>query len=75
MNDERIRRMTTWLLTLILFLTAFAGMAIGVLCKRNPIQGSCGGLNKIAGIECACSEPCEKRKRAMGSAVEQPLEG
>ncbi|MCP5420915.1 MAG: (Na+)-NQR maturation NqrM [Gammaproteobacteria bacterium] len=67
--------MTTWLLTLFLFLTAFIGMAIGVLFKRAPIQGSCGGLNKIKGIECVCSEPCEDRKRAMRLASGQPFEG
>lgn len=51
--------------TFIIMALAVLGMAAGVMLGRSPIKGSCGGLNKIAGIDCACSLPCEKRRRAM----------
>ncbi|MCG6971241.1 MAG: (Na+)-NQR maturation NqrM [Gammaproteobacteria bacterium] len=40
-------------------------MSIGVLLGRRSIQGSCGGLNQIPGLESACSgcdKPCKNRK-------------
>lgn len=58
--------MEIFLLTFIVMLAAIAGMAIGVMFKRAPIRGSCGGLNRIQGAGCVCSEPCERRKKAMG---------
>lgn len=45
--------MTTVLLTLVVMLLLVAGMAIGVICGREPIKGSCGGLNN-AGVEGEC---------------------
>lgn len=60
--------------TFIIMALAVLGMAAGVMLGRSPIKGSCGGLNKIAGIDCACSQPCEKRRRAMGlDPDQQPL--
>jgi hypothetical protein len=60
--------------TFIIMALAVLGMAAGVMLGRSPIKGSCGGLNKIAGIDCACSQPCEKRRRAMRLAPDrQPL--
>ena len=51
--------MTTWLLSVILFLVIFLAMSIGVIHGRMPIKGSCGGIgNKCA----ACSRPCQKVK-------------
>ncbi len=37
-------------------------MAVGVMFKRKPIAGSCGGLANV-GIEkaCDCDKPCAKR--------------
>ncbi len=37
-------------------------MAVGVMFKRKPISGSCGGLGGV-GIEkaCDCDKPCDKR--------------
>lgn len=30
------------------------GMAVGVIMKRAPIKGSCGGLNNVEGLENDC---------------------
>ena len=57
--------MSIFLITFIIMALAVLGMAVGVLWGRSPIKGSCGGLNTINGIECACSQPCEKKRRAM----------
>ena len=34
---------------LVIFLIAFAGMAIGVIVSNRRISGSCGGLSSIPG--------------------------
>lgn len=59
--------MTTFIIAFIIITVAVAGMSIGVLMGRKPISGSCGGLNKIKGLECACSEPCEEKRRVLES--------
>ncbi len=45
--------MATFLFALIAFAVIMAGMAVGVIFSNKPIQGSCGGLNKI-GIDGEC---------------------
>jgi hypothetical protein len=59
--------MLEWLLALLVFLLVIAGMAIGVLRGRAPISGSCGGLNRIPGVDSdcagACRASCPKRRR------------
>lgn len=45
--------MTTVLLTIVVMMILMAGMAIGVIFGREPIKGSCGGLNN-AGVEEEC---------------------
>ena len=42
------------LLALLLFLVFFAAMALGVLLKGKPLQGSCGGAATLMG-EKSCS--------------------
>lgn len=59
--------MSLFLMTFLIMILAFLGLALGVLLGRSPIKGSCGGLNQIAGIECACAEPCEARKRLLAN--------
>ena len=34
--------MTTFLLAVLLFLLAVAGMALGLVLRRKPLGGSCG---------------------------------
>ena len=40
--------MTTLILSFVLVCLAFAGLSVGILLGRKPIQGSCGGLNNFA---------------------------
>jgi len=41
------------LITFLVMLFIVVAMAVGVMAGRKPLQGSCGGLNKIDGLgEC-----------------------
>nr|WP_321982262.1 (Na+)-NQR maturation NqrM [uncultured Cohaesibacter sp.] len=40
--------MATYLIVFGAFLVIVVGMSIGVMFKRKPIAGSCGGLNAIS---------------------------
>ena len=58
--------MELFLVSFIIIAIAVFGMAIGVVFGRNPIKGSCGGLNNIDGLACdICEKPCEKKRRMM----------
>lgn len=46
--------MTTFLIALGVFALALLAMAVGVLFGRQPIKGSCGGLDKVKGLEASC---------------------
>lgn len=52
----------TMVLSFVVVALVIAGMAIGVMARRPPIKGSCGGLNG-SGCE-LCSEPCEQRSES-----------
>ncbi|PSW26391.1 hypothetical protein C9J19_17150 [Photobacterium phosphoreum] len=55
--------MTTFLLTLGIFLAVILAMAIGWFVKRQTISGSCGGLANVGvNKECNCDEPCDEHK-------------
>ena len=43
--------MTTLLVTFCVLALIIAMMSIGVLMGRKPVQGSCGGLNNIDGMD------------------------
>ena len=51
--------MALFALTLLIFLGAFAALAIGVMGGRAPIQGSCGGLACSKHGDCSA---CPKRQ-------------
>lgn len=55
--------MTLFIISLGIFLIAFAGQAIGVLCGGKSITGSCGGIFKMNCFVC-------KRKKQDGGRSE-----
>jgi hypothetical protein len=61
--------MTTVLLSFVLFALAMLGLASGLFLSGRRIQGSCGGLNQLAGVgsDCggACRKPCAARRARM----------
>jgi hypothetical protein len=65
--------LATFILAFTIFTAAVAGMAVGLLLSGRRIEGSCGGLNNIPGIESdcggACKRPCERRRRARQKAA------
>lgn len=63
--------MAELLFALILFPLAFAGLALGVLAGRRGITGSCGGLNRIPGVESDCGGAC----RAPGGVCPNRRQG
>lgn len=63
-----------FLISFVIVLLFVVGAAIGVIFKRQPLKGSCGGLGAL-GIEraCACKEPCaEAVRRANELANDNP---
>jgi hypothetical protein len=60
-----------WLIALLVFVLAFVGMALGVLWGRGSIQGSCGGLSKVPGVESDCSGACQAacKKKAVDKVL------
>ena len=54
----------TLILSFVIIVLAVAGMAVGVMAGREPIKGSCGGVN---GGRCElCSARGRCRKAADG---------
>lgn len=64
--------MTNFIIIALMFMVMIALMAVGVMFKRKPIAGSCGGLGAV-GIEkaCDCDEPCDERKAKMQATEQQ----
>ena len=60
--------MEVFVLSLVLMLLVFAGMAVGRLFGRSGIRGSCGSLAGVdGGAGCAaCRKPCSKRRAGQG---------
>ena len=59
--------MTLYLASLLIFLLAMLGMAVGMIAGRSSIKGNCGGLQGIKGLGGACSgcdKPCPNRDKA-----------
>lgn len=66
--------MTTILLSVVLLGICFAGMAIGLILKKKPLGGSCGGASaKPPGMECVgCTgdgSKCEEKDGAAASEL------
>ena len=55
------------LVSFIIISIAIAGMAVGVMFKREPLAGSCGGLKKLFGSGdcdiCENRSKCERKKK------------
>ena len=56
--------MTQFVLILILFLLAFAGLGAGLLMKRRGLRGSCGHTAKEAS-ECRCESELDANVRSQ----------
>ncbi len=68
--------MGTFIVVFLMFVAMIALMAVGVMMKRKPIAGSCGGLGSV-GIEkaCDCDKPCDKRvAKIQAQQTEQPIQ-
>ena len=55
-----------FILTFVAFIVVIALMAIGVVCSRKPIAGSCGGLiNLEIARACNCKEVCAEHRQTL----------
>jgi len=65
--------LATFILAFAIFVAAVAGMAAGLVLTGRRIEGSCGGLNNVPGVESdcggACRRPCARRRREMRKAA------
>ncbi len=56
------------ILSFLVFIIVVLSMSIGVFYGRRALRGSCGGLNKISGIDSDCGgqcrRPCARRKNS-----------
>lgn len=66
--------MIEFLISFVVLLTVVAGMAIGVLNGREPISGSCGGLNNL-GVDGACEICGGDPARCETTSEDQPSPG
>jgi hypothetical protein len=62
--------MTEILFSIVIFALVAVALGLGVLRGRGAIEGSCGGLNRIPGVESDCGGSCRRpcNKRRAGSA-------
>ncbi len=61
-----------YLITFGAFILFIVLMTIGVMAKRKPIQGSCGGLSNV-GVDkvCNCETQCDEHQKKLYS-IEEP---
>jgi hypothetical protein len=52
--------MITFLFTLVIFVVSIAGLAVGVLLKRQPLRGACGSLVCLPGASCGACRRAEE---------------
>jgi hypothetical protein len=53
--------MAVFLLVLLVILASMAGLAAGVIARRAPLRGSCGGL------ACRCGRDCRAPRQTEGT--------
>jgi hypothetical protein len=55
-------------LSFFVFLIVVLAMSLGVIFSDRRIEGSCGGLNRVPGVDSDCGgqcrRPCPARRRA-----------
>lgn len=80
--------METFIFAFCAFAVVMIGMSVGVMFKRKPIAGSCGGLNAISDADhcLVCGTPVDPnsplkerlsecpRKKAIREKLERELE-
>ncbi|CAM3787756.1 hypothetical protein VA7868_01279 [Vibrio aerogenes CECT 7868] len=55
-----------YLITFGIFLILILFMTIGVIAKRKPIQGSCGGLANVGAEKvCNCETTCDEHQKQL----------
>lgn len=65
-----------YLISFATFLAVVVLMAIGVMLKRQAIQGSCDGLASIEiERECNCVATCDEHARALHQIQEPRVSG
>ena len=56
--------MALFLMSFVVITLAVLGMAVGMLCGRRALTGSCGGLQSVEGFDTvceSCTSPCAMR--------------
>jgi len=67
----------TAIATFVLLALVMAAMAVGVMFRRQPLKGSCGGLNNAMGSNESCSfcggnpDKCEEQSNVEQTKFEQ----
>lgn len=62
----------TYLITFLAFIIFIILMTVGVIAKRKPLQGSCGGLSNV-GVDkvCNCETTCDEHQQRLYQ-IEEP---
>lgn len=61
----------TVVLSFVVIVAVIAGMSLGVINGRQPIKGSCGGLNGAGGCELCSGDGICRRKRDSAAGSER----
>ncbi len=61
-----------YLISFAAFIIFIVLMTLGVMAKRKPIQGSCGGLSNV-GVDkvCDCETTCDEHQKKLYQ-IEEP---
>lgn len=64
--------LTVFIIVFAFMMITVVIMAVGVMFGREPIKGSCGGLNNV-GVEraCGCTDVCEQKNTPLKQTAPQ----